>query len=282
MKDSNSKDEMSRISNSTDSGARALWNISRNSKGAILNRGLLLGLALLGLSALVMSDFQPQVALTILRHSPWMTVLVGTLVNLMPLVVPVAGLVFLVLGAMKMCTSEYSDGAFKMLASFLLFVAGWLVIDRNLILSPTLMIPIFGVTTIISVVIGAKCGYSESVEQLAGIVVLSTFAISLLFLFGNPAVPNSMARPYVAAEEINTVTGTDEPARLIGYVLDVDPSGRWTTVLLEGNRQIEILESSNIVERTVCEPTSTSKYKPWWPLLTSQSAAIPVLRCNIS
>lgn len=254
------------ISRSTRDGARALNAISRNSKTSLINRGLVLGLALLAIDALIVSDFQPQVALAVLRESPWMAVLVGTLLNLLPVIVPVLGATLLVSGALKLCSGEGNEGIVRLGQSFLVFAVAWSTLDRNLVWSPNIMIPVFGATIIVSLFVGHKWGYSEAVEQFTGMFMVITLLSAIGLAFANSAVSGAIARPYASAEVFTLQTAENRREDLIGYALSVDPSGPWTTLLTEEGRRIEHVLSQNIVDREICDPGGQAQFTPWWTI----------------
>lgn len=254
------------ISRSTRSGVLALQTISRNLKTALINRGLILGLALLAIDALIVSDFQPQVALAVLRESPWMAVLVGTLLNLLPVIVPVVGTSLLVFGAMKLCSREGFDGIVKLGQSFFVFAVAWLTLDRNLVWSPNVMIPVFGGVFILGIVVGYRWGYSSATEEFTGMIMILTFLCAIGIALANSAVSGALTRPYASAEVFTIQSAGKQTEQVVGYALSVDSSGQWTTILTEEGGHIEHVSSQSVLAREICEPGPRAQFTPWWTL----------------
>lgn len=264
----NSQQQLGEISKNTRHGVKALQSISRNSKASLVNRSLLIGLALLAIDALIVSDFQPQVALAILRESPWMAVLVGTLLNLLPIIVPVLGTTLLMFSAMKLCSADFRDGITKLVQSFLVFAVAWLTLDQKLVWSPSVMLCVFVGVLIVGLIVGSKWGYSDFVEQFSGIIMLFTFVAAIALTLANSAVSGALARPYASAE-IFTVGSGNDTEQVVGYALSIDPSGQWTTLLVEEDRRLQFFSSENIRDRELCEPGEQARFTPWWTLFVS-------------
>ncbi|NHN56947.1 hypothetical protein G9U51_14340 [Calidifontibacter sp. DB0510] len=85
-----------------------VWAIAHNSRGSIINKGLLLAAVLVVLDTLLVSHYQPATALALLRSTPPLTLLTGVLLNLGPVLITAATIAYLTRGASAVAQDRIS------------------------------------------------------------------------------------------------------------------------------------------------------------------------------
>lgn len=255
-----------------DSITRSLWAIARGPAPALINRPVVVGLVLLAGDVLLISRYQPSTALTILRYTPPLTLLAGVVINVMPLL-----LMSLAVGLWTLAVVDGVGGSNPSRSVTRLFAALGTYGSALALLDTALDFPIHWAVVGLAVwVLAIGMGQTERGFNLSGLLTplaaLAGLTLVVLALTLSPYLRESLARPFLPAERIELSSdGVD--SSLVGYVLDVDQSGRWTTLMDDAGRAIQIVSSDSIDGRRLCNLPGQSSYIPYFPLVQPASAA---------
>lgn len=249
-----------------DSGRSALWSIARGVRRGTVNKGLLLGLTILALDVLAVSHFQPTVALSILRSSPPLSVLVGAMVNLLPPIAFTLSTALIAMCTLSVARHRTQQALGEFAATIAVLFTGWAFLDHALMPSIWTVAGVWLVSALGAVGVHLLQERSDGSQDIAGVFRLFVVLVAGLNLLTSPSVRESLARPYLPSEEL-AIAAVDGQVTTIGYVLDVDQSGQWTTILTEQERQITIIASENLLERSVCALAGQGKYEPLQPVI---------------
>lgn len=242
---------------------RALWAIAKNAKGSVLNRGLLISLVLIVLDTLLVSHYQPQTALALMRYTPPVALFTGVLTNLLPIILPALFWLTAGLGVFAAARGE-ERGAFSYLSgSVVIFLIGALFIDSRVLPGGwVLAITLFAAFSVYGI-----ARWLERRDSSTEILFAMIFFVLIVFIGGqlweSQELRTRLATPFLPSERISFANGGSASPEITGYVLDVDQSGHWTTLLLEAERTVVIVPTSSITARSVCSLTATS-FSPQW------------------
>ncbi len=257
----------------------ALQEIARNSRSSIINRGLILALLLTAMDVLLVAHLQQSSALAILRFTPPVSLFTGVFVNLASAVFFPIVIGLLTLGVIYALQQRVTRAFSFILGAFLFYGVGNVFLDESL--TPGLGFWFVGIAVAFVLVgVGSylvkRFEVSDDLSGLSVFVFFLGLACLVTVVSSNDDLRAALARPYISAEEITVKQGADD-SKLVGYVLDVDVSGQWTTLLLEHDRTIRIIASDSIAMRTVCRPATLSVPHPRWSIIdTPPTDVVPV------
>ena len=242
----------------------------RDRATTILNGGILIGLVLVALDSLVVAHFEVEAALALVRYTPPLTLLVGVVLNLGPI------LAEYVLGGLLVALACWGAAGRLdrvVVAGFCAAVVFFLsnaLFDKAATWSPARMVACAGGAVVAAVLLSKLIDRdlidvnAPSAVLILGILIASTALIS------DPALRQSVAMPYVPPERVE-LEGVVEP--LIGYVLDVDQSGQWTTIMTESSREVVVVPSTTVMSRTVCTLEPHTDTTPRWPVVPASASS---------
>ena len=253
-----------------------LWAISRNVRRSVLNLGLLLAAFLTVTDVLLVSHYQPATALSILRYTPPLSLLLGVLTNLLPLLLPILALATASLSITYFFSMKIST-AMSWLGRAILFCgAALLLVDRDLYPWRWYLLALVGLVIVIILSVMSLRGGDSGTSAFLNFMVVSGALLLIPTLFTSSRLPVAVAQPFLGPEIVSLDDRDSiDATTLVAYVLD-EQSG-WTTLLLERNRVVHVVKSSEILSRTPCYLPNLDRYRPLITVesWTSQDLAFP-------
>ena len=222
---------------------------------------------------LIVADYNVTTALAILSSSGYINTLVGSVIPLVPILMPYVGLALLYLNRVP-AALLISPATLSGASALSLVKHDWglmtggsglrqaVLIILAIALSGLLLIEIAGfqVATVIRTI-----GTVGIIASLPLIVRLYPVPVS------NSFYTNVLSQPWLPAE---TITLTTHQA-VTGYVLESDQD--WFEVLLAQDRTVVHYHTSDVASRALCQTASTESKRPLVPLVpaVSQIPACP-------
>ncbi|WP_346036853.1 hypothetical protein [Brevibacterium picturae] len=268
------------LERSSEESSRALSRISKGIQQGLVNKALVLGLLMLVAESLLITHFQPGAALALLRDTPPLAVLTGTLANVTPLLVPLVGFAICAFGILQLPGLYYREGINQIAFGTLVLLAALIFVDRNLV-SPWLLVALV-LIVLISAWMGLRISRNgaaeESIDSVRQLLKFLVVALVSGIILTNPSVRDHLQRPYLPPEEIRISDGSSEH-ETAGYVLNSDGNSKWTTFLDESTRSVHIVKTDTIKNRRICSLEDRPGYEPWWGIfITAQKNSIPQCR----
>lgn len=243
--------------------------LARNSRKSLVNKSLVLALALVSLDSLIVAHYQFDVAQGLIRSTPPVTLLAGVFLNLAPLILPI-----LALGGFARGVIVATQGNLGLGISILLGSIGWYLASAALApanLFPSIWMPILVIS------IGVAYSLGQGVDRRwanATAWILGSICCLLLILGVSSLVSQAWgedlsvlktaaARPFAPPERL---TWSGDPAPTVGYVLQEGPE--WVVVLTEGDRKIVTRPKGALRARQICTLTDNVLQSPAIPLIT--------------
>lgn len=260
-----------------DSNTRALDRIRSAAKPSWISRPIFLASIFTIADVLIVSHFQPPTAIALLRYTPPLTLLLGAFVNIVPVLLQPVLVVLVCLVFWNLLGDRGSAAVgYFVFALFLYVVAATLLPSQSLpsqsrmavliILGGALFAAHQNAGSVLKSVQRLFYRFPSDVVKWAskvvfGVGLFSWFAVCLGVVGEgfSEVWRSSVQQPYVPAELID-VAG--EPQPVVGYVIDVDNSGQWTTILIESDRTVRIFPSEDILRREVCATGGLARYRP--------------------
>lgn len=189
------------IERDLESSSWALHRIANGLQNGLINKALILGLLLLVAESLLISHFQPGVALAILRDTPPLAILTGTLANVTPLLIPVVGTAVCAFGIVELGGEHSRYGMNQLMLGFAILLAALVFIDRSLV-SMWLLLPLLAAAAL-AIVFGiwerSRSSYDDGqIEFLRSFLKIFVTLFVAGFVLVNPAVRDNLQRPYLA------------------------------------------------------------------------------------
>jgi len=226
---------------------------------------------------LIIADYNPTTALGLLSSQSYVNALLGTIVPLVPLLMPYAALLFLVtrrvvpgllalLGTALISPTNRSDAAHVLSAQW------HPVLDGGFFWQALLFVMALAFTILLLVELAgvSPASFARSAGVVASIALLPLVVVLYSVPIGNTAYVDLIRQPWMPAEEI-TLTSNQE---FTGYVLSSD--GYWLEVLTADDRTIKYYRVSDIRDRQICRPPQKEQGRP---LIALTSAQAPVPAC---
>lgn len=251
----------------------ALWEIARNLRGSLVNKGLLVALGLVALDCLVVAHYQPASALAILRYTPPVPLFTGVLVNVTPAVLPTIIMATLSRSAVSFAASSPQKGSSQLIQAVALWGASFLILSAPQIGTWWL----YGVLIFVGFALNlASWHWASELVDAEGNSILTPILTLLLVvtvvgsLLSSKELRTQLAKPYLPAENISI---KNQSSPVSGYVLDVND--QWTTILDEKTRRVEILKTDSVTGRAICTTQIDKGLSPRVPLVTPAKASLP-------
>lgn len=263
---------------SMESSTYALFRIAHGIQRGLINKALVFGLLLLVAESLLIAHFQTGAALTLLRDTPPLAVLTGTLANVAPILIPLVGTGVCSVGLLELSGGDVRHGFNQVGLGIIVLAAALIFIDRTLV-SPWLVLPLV-IVAMLAVILGMQLRNdhtdNDSVESFRRILQVTVVALISGFILSNTAVTEQLQSPYLPTERITITTDSSTTKSIIGYVVGAGSNPHWVTVLTDDTRSIRMFKSDRIAEREVCSIDSAATWHPWWPLFeTGTGNSIP-------
>jgi hypothetical protein len=243
------------------------------------------GLLLISITRLlIVADYNTTTAISIASSGGYVNTLLGTVIPLVPVVLPYLAIALLVFR--RFILSALASGAALLVSPTRLapvtalnsFEENWhratLLIGQH----PVLSALIIGILLLIDLSAFARAFGQFSVLAVTLAVVATVFLLPYaLYVYPVPRTSgyyaDFMRQPWLSAERITVKSGDS----IVGYALTEDDS--WMIVLKDNPRTIQYLPVDDVTSRTVCQvnpqkgsvPTS-----PLIPLLNPKSTQLPL------
>ncbi len=239
-----------------------LGRIATNVRGSIVNRGLILALMLVVADIALVAHYQPTVMLGVLQHTSLIPLFTGVVVNLAPA---------LVAAAFWFCLGMMIANLMSLDPHRAVTYAAWTI--STLVISGAFfdasVVPSFWGVFVLALIAAAAYAVhiridakSEDDDVVPTILRLGMVLFVLATIGSAPDIRERAAAPFQPAETLE-LTGEEKP--VVGFVLDVDPSGQWTTLLRESDRQLLVVPSESLTSRTPCELEHQGTIQPSGP-----------------
>jgi hypothetical protein len=228
---------------------------------------------------LIIANYNPATALAVLSSQSYVNALLGTIVPLVPLLMPYIALLFLVanrvilgllalLGAALISPTPTSrSGVAHMLSAEWHSALGGGFWRHALLIGLAMTYAFFLLTELAGV---GPASFAGSVGVVASIALLPLIVALYPVPIGNSAYVDLIRQPWLPAEAITQ----NSHQEFIGYVLSSD--GYWLEVLTADDRTIKYYRVSEIRDREICQLSQTEQERP---LITLTATQTPILQC---
>lgn len=223
---------------------------------------------------LIISDYNTATASAIVSSSGYVNTLLGTIIPLVPIIMPYLALVLLffnrvIPGILALVATAFIS---PVAAASRRAIAGLAVKDWNQILSTHISksIGLLVAIAIILLIELAGAGFNTCMRTLATIVCIAlipTIAHLYPLPFNNQFYARLVRQPWLPAETFTLSSGQ----KIVGYSLSDD--GSWTEILLDDTRTIHFYLASDIAARRICQ---IGPAQPMQPLITLTSGGTSV------
>lgn len=260
-------------------GDRALKAIAdRLSRSATI--ALLLspaGLLFIGVTRLlIISDYNPVTASAIVSSGGYVDTLLGTLIPLVPIILPYLALTFLffnrvIPGILALLATAFISPT-TMSRSALASLAGkdWHQVFHTHVIILFVMGVLAAVVFVLLLLELAGLNFSifmRIIATIACIALIPTVALLYPLPFSNTYYAQLVRQPWLPAETITLTSGQ----QLVGYILSDD--GTWIEVLTNDTRTIHYYLATDVAGRQVCQ---IGQAPPMHPLITLTQAETSV------
>lgn len=251
---------------------RALSAIARNTRGSTINRGLILAALLVALDVMLVAHLQQPATLAILRYTPPVTLFTGVLVNLAPVLLPAAVFGLAALALSSAAQGRASRAAELAAVAIIIVVLGYIFLDESLTPSPWFWLWLAVGSLVVGGIYRWQSWFTVDGTLFSAFVLMVGLSMVINNLAENQELRNQLSRPYIPAEIIS-LQGEAGMRKFTGYVLDLDQSGAWTTILVDQDRSVIIVRSESVTSRTVCPPEGVEIPTPRWTIIEPQHVA---------
>jgi hypothetical protein len=221
---------------------------------------------------MIVSDYNTNTALAILRSAGYVNTLLGSIIPLVPILMPWVALLLLWLN--------------QLIASLLAFAAALLISPAALTWNAFLSLAQHdlqaahgGAWDVVAFVLAAIAaflflfeliGFGIRVTALSVGLVATVAIVPIMFLlYPLPAsdvfYTSLLTQPWLPAETITLTTHQS----MTGYILETDQD--WTEVLLAEDRTVVQYHTSQVSSRAMCQIDVVASERPLFPLLNTQS-----------
>jgi hypothetical protein len=249
----------------------------------------------------IVSNYNVQTSLELLRYSGILSTLEGSLLNVGTIAAPLVGMASLILLLFALSNKTL---AWQLVGIILFCLVVSLALTPRVLLEPFSSTAsqtewiLADIVTAIAAVLApilmwrsqwldgevAKTKWKRVTRVWWSLIVVPVASLAALLLaslvgigintwhFSRSDVSvldRTLGRVWLPTERLEIQNGGTN-AIVTGYVLDVDSSGQWTTILLERDRTILIVQSGSIKSRSVCSLTPNSQNdRPIWTVRSS-------------
>ncbi len=234
------------------------------------------GLLLLAAARLlIISDYNTATASAIVSSSGYLNTLLGTLIPLIPLIMPYLALILLffnrvIPGILALVATAFIS---PVAAASRPAIAGLAVKDWHQIINShtNAVIGLLAVVVAFLLLIElAGVGFNacmRTIATIACIALIPTIARLYPLPFNNDFYTQLVRQPWLPAETFTLSSGQ----KMVGYSLSDD--GTWTEILLDDTRTIHFYPASDVGGRQICQ---IGQVQPMQPLITLASGGTRV------
>jgi hypothetical protein len=245
------------------------------------------GLLLISVTRLlIISDYNPTTASAIVSSSGYVNTLLGTIIPLVPIVMPYLALILLffnrvILGALALLATAFiSPTTMSRSAIASLAANDWhQIAHRNGIITAVIVL----LTVVVALLLFIELfgisfnSFMRTIATMISIALIPTVVQLYPLPIKNTFYAQLIRQPWLPAETITLRSG----GKFIGYVLS--DSGTWIEVLRDDTRTISYYLTSDITRRQICQ---IEHAQATHPLITVTPAGttvgIPTPTCQIT
>jgi len=249
---------------------------------AVACRTLFIGVTRL----LIISDYNPVTASAIVSSGGYVDTLLGTLIPLVPIILPYLALVFLffnrvIPGILALLATAFISPTTAS-RSALASLAGkdWHQVFHTHVIILVIMGALAAIVFVLLLLELAGLNFSifmRIIATIACIALIPTVALLYPLPFSNTYYAQLVRQPWLPAETITLTSGQ----QLVGYILSDD--GTWIEVLTNDTRTIHYYLATDVAGRQVCQ---IGPAPPMHPLITltqgGTSVSTPTPICQTS
>lgn len=245
------------------------------------------GLLLISVTRLlIISDYNPTTASAIVSSSGYVNTLLGTIIPLVPIIMPYLALILLffnrvIIGALALLATAFiSPTTVTWSATASLAANDWhqIVHGHGIVTAVIVLLAVAVALLLFIELFGISFNsFMRTIATMISIVLIPAVAQLYPLPIKNTFYAQLIRQPWLPAETITLSSG----GKFIGYVLS--DSGTWIEVLKDGTRTIYYYLPSDIAKRQVCQ---TEHAQPTHPLITLTPAGttvgLPTPTCQIT
>ena len=219
---------------------------------------------------LIISDYNTATASAIVSSSGYVNTLLGTIIPLVPIIMPYLALILLffnrvIPGILALVATAFISPA---AAASRPAIARLATKDWNQIANTHFIV--IGLFVVVAAIMIAVVGFNTCMRTIATIVCIAlipTIAHLYPLPFKNGFYEQFVRQPWLPAETFTLSSGQ----KIVGYGLSDD--GTWTEILLDDTRTIHFYPASDVAGRQVCQ---IGQAQPMQPLITLTSGGTSV------
>lgn len=232
---------------------------------------------------LIVADYNVTTATAIASSGGYVNTLLGTVIPLVPVILPYLVIVLLILRRFILSALTFvatlliSPTRLAPLMALNSFEQDWnhfvVLAKENLLISIFILIVLAAIDLWIFTELRGRPGLVTTTLALLATAFLLPY---VLYVFPLPKVPSYyeqfMTQPWLPAERITVKSGDS----IVGYPLTEDDS--WMTVLKASPRIIQYIPVNDVTSRSVCQVNSAEPHipgSPLFPLLNPKSVKLP-------
>jgi hypothetical protein len=223
---------------------------------------------------LIISDYNTATASAIVSSSGYVNTLLGTIIPLVPIIMPYLALILLffnrvITGILALVATAFISPV----AASRPVIAGLAAKDWNPIVNTRFNVLLGMLAAVVAFLLLlelAAAGFNASMRTIATIVCIAlipTIAHLYPLPFNNEFYARLVRQPWLPAETFTLSSGQ----KIVGYSLSDD--GIWTEILLDDTRTIHFYLASDVAGRQICQ---IRQAQPMRPLITLTSGGTSV------
>ena len=222
---------------------------------------------------LIISDYNTATASSIVSSSGYVNTLLGTIIPLIPIIMPYLALILLFFNRVipgilaLVATAFISPTSASRPAIASLAVKDW---DKTVSTHRAVFITVLAVVTVIMVAMVGFNTYMRTIATVVCIALIPTIAHLYPLPFNNGFYAQFVRQPWLPTETFTLSSGQ----KIVGYSLSDD--GGWAEILLDDTRTIHFYPDSDVAGRQVCQVRQAQPTQPLITLASGKASASPL------
>jgi len=223
---------------------------------------------------LIISDYNTATASAIVSSSGYVNTLLGTIIPLVPIIMPYLALILLffnrvIPGILALVATAFIS---PVAAASRPAIAGLAAKDWNQIVNTHFIGLLAAAVALLLFIELAGVGFNACMRTIATIVCIAlipTIAHLYPLPFNNEFYAQLVRQPWLPAETFTLSSGQ----KIVGYSLSDD--GSWTEILLNDTRTIHFYLASDVAGRRICQIGQAQPMQPLITLTTGETSVSP-------
>ena len=223
---------------------------------------------------LIISDYNTATASAIVSSSGYVNTLLGTIIPLVPIIMPYLALILLffnrvIPGILALVATAFIS---PVAAASRPAIAGLAAKDWNQIVNTHFIGLLAAAVALLLFIELAGVGFNACMRTIATIVCIAlipTIAHLYPLPFNNEFYAQLVRQPWLPAETFTLSSGQ----KIVGYGLSDD--GSWTEILLNDTRTIHFYLASDVAGRRICQIGQAQPMQPLITLTTGETSVSP-------